>query len=273
MMQFLPTTEWLSRVACIPMRLLSPTVQPWARAQWPTVTFLPRRTCPPGSQWRTALSCTLQFSPSTSVPSSPRSTAPYQMFVPLPSVTSPSTVAFAATKTAPSSRGVFPPKERIIVEKPPFSFASFMVFFIIAFYYRSMEAPGLPKEFRFMKFTSLRCGGWLALALTAVFLTTAALSGFAVYAMPIQAAYPQESIYLFDADTGGDPRGAESRPSPLRRQPDQDDDGSAGAGKRYRPQRQHHHPGQPHAGAYSPSGPTGATPSACRRARRCAAST
>ena len=42
----------------------------------------------------------------------------------------------------------------------------------------------------------------LALALTAAFMTTAALSGFAVYAMPIQAAYPQESIYLFDADTG-----------------------------------------------------------------------
>ena len=43
---------------------------------------------------------------------------------------------------------------------------------------------------------------FLALALTAAFMTTAALSGFAVYAMPIQAAYPQESIYLFDADTG-----------------------------------------------------------------------
>ena len=42
----------------------------------------------------------------------------------------------------------------------------------------------------------------LALALTAAFMTTAALSGFAVYAMPIQAAYPQESIYLFDADPG-----------------------------------------------------------------------
>ena len=42
----------------------------------------------------------------------------------------------------------------------------------------------------------------LALGLTAAFMTTAALSGFAVYAMPIQAAYPQESIYLFAADTG-----------------------------------------------------------------------
>ena len=43
---------------------------------------------------------------------------------------------------------------------------------------------------------------FLALVLTAAFMTTAALSGFAVYAMPIQATYPQESIYLFDADTG-----------------------------------------------------------------------
>ena len=43
---------------------------------------------------------------------------------------------------------------------------------------------------------------FLALVLTVAFMTTAALSGFAVYAMPIQAAYPQESIYLFDADTG-----------------------------------------------------------------------
>ena len=43
---------------------------------------------------------------------------------------------------------------------------------------------------------------FLALILTAAFMTTAALSGFAVYAMPIQAAYSQESIYLFDADTG-----------------------------------------------------------------------
>ena len=41
-----------------------------------------------------------------------------------------------------------------------------------------------------MKFTS-PMRRLAALALTAVFLTTAALSGFAVYAMPIQAAYPQ----------------------------------------------------------------------------------
>ena len=42
----------------------------------------------------------------------------------------------------------------------------------------------------------------LALLLTAVLLAAIALPGFAVYAMPIQTAYAQESVYLFDADTG-----------------------------------------------------------------------
>ena len=42
----------------------------------------------------------------------------------------------------------------------------------------------------------------LALMLTAAVVVSATVSGFAVYAMPIQPAYPQESIYLFDADTG-----------------------------------------------------------------------
>ncbi len=47
---------------------------------------------------------------------------------------------------------------------------------------------------------SLRRG--LALALTVVLAVSAALPGFAVYAMPIQTAYPQESVYLFNAETG-----------------------------------------------------------------------
>ena len=42
----------------------------------------------------------------------------------------------------------------------------------------------------------------LALVLTAAVAVAAALPGFAVYAMPIRTTYPQESIYLFDADTG-----------------------------------------------------------------------
>ena len=42
----------------------------------------------------------------------------------------------------------------------------------------------------------------LALVLTAAVAVAAALPGFAVYAMPIQTTYPQESIYLFDADSG-----------------------------------------------------------------------
>ena len=42
----------------------------------------------------------------------------------------------------------------------------------------------------------------LALVLTIVLAVSIALPGFAVYAMPIQTAYPQESVYLFNADTG-----------------------------------------------------------------------
>ena len=42
----------------------------------------------------------------------------------------------------------------------------------------------------------------LALLLTVVLVTAIALPGFAAYAMPIQTAYPQESVYLFDADSG-----------------------------------------------------------------------
>ena len=42
----------------------------------------------------------------------------------------------------------------------------------------------------------------LALVLTVVLAVSIALPGFAVYAMPIQTAYPQESVYLFNADTG-----------------------------------------------------------------------
>ena len=41
-----------------------------------------------------------------------------------------------------------------------------------------------------------------ALALTLVLAVCIALPGFAAYAMPIQTAYPEESVYLFDADTG-----------------------------------------------------------------------
>ena len=116
---------------------------------------------PPGSQWSTALSCTLLFSPRISAPSSARSTAPYQIFTPLPSVTSPSTVAFAATKTAPSSRGIFPPKESIIVEKPPFSFASFMVFFIIALIVGARKPPSFRRSINLCSFIPLRGGFWL----------------------------------------------------------------------------------------------------------------
>ena len=116
MMQFLPTTQWFSNVACIPIKLPSPTVQPCTSAQCPTVTFSPRVTQPPMSQCSTALSCTLLFLPMVNVPSSPRSTAPYQTVEPGFKTTSPCTVALGATKAAPSSRGVFPQKDKNIVK-------------------------------------------------------------------------------------------------------------------------------------------------------------
>ena len=41
-----------------------------------------------------------------------------------------------------------------------------------------------------------------ALLLTAALAVAVALPSFAAYAMPIQTAYPQESIYLFDVGSG-----------------------------------------------------------------------
>ena len=41
-----------------------------------------------------------------------------------------------------------------------------------------------------------------AFLMTAALTAAVALPSFAAYAMPIQTAYPQESIYLFDADSG-----------------------------------------------------------------------
>jgi len=64
-----------------------------------------------------------------------------------------------------------------------------------------MEAPMLPKEYQFMHLHPFARRP-LALVLTAAFMTTAALSGFPDYAMPIHAANPHESIYLFYANTG-----------------------------------------------------------------------
>lgn len=111
----------------------------------------------------------------------------------------------------------------------------------------------------------------LALALTAAFMTAAALSGFAVYAMPIQAAYPQESIYLFDADTGEAlveqnpdlPRCVASLTKMMTALLVLESGTDLNASITIRAASRR---------SFSPSGPTGATPSACRPARRCAAS-
>ena len=112
---------------------------------------------------------------------------------------------------------------------------------------------------------------FLALALTAAFMTTAALSGFAVYAMPIQAAYPQESIYLFDADTGE--ALVEQNPDLPRCVASLTKMMTALLVWKAAPTSMPVSPSRPASRRnFSPSGPTGATPSACRPARRCAAS-
>ena len=55
----------------MPMRVSSPTVQPWTMAPWPMVQFLPMWV----SAWRMAASWMLVFSPTVMGPSSPRTTA------------------------------------------------------------------------------------------------------------------------------------------------------------------------------------------------------
>ena len=57
--------------------------------------------------------------------------------------------------------GIFPPKESIIVEKPPFSFASFMVFFIIALIVGARKPPGFRRSINLCSFIPLRGGFWL----------------------------------------------------------------------------------------------------------------
>ena len=59
------------------------------------------------------------------------------------------------------ARVIFPPKESIIVEKPPFSFASFMVFFIIALIVGARKPPGFRRSINLCSFIPLRGGFWL----------------------------------------------------------------------------------------------------------------
>ena len=161
-MQFLPTTAWLRMVACIPMRLLSPTVQPWTMALWPTVTFFAQNDLSAGVAVEHGvvlhIAVLAQYQCALVWPAvQPRT----RYSRPCPVSRRPSTVAFAATKTAPSSRGIFPPKESIIVEKPPFSFASFMVFFIIALIVGARKPPGFRRSIKLCSFIPLRGGFWL----------------------------------------------------------------------------------------------------------------
>ena len=79
----------------MPMRVSSPTVQPWTMAPWPMVQFFPTVVW----ECRMAASWMLVFSPTWMAPSSPRTTAWNQTLTPFSSVTSPTTTAVSAMKT------------------------------------------------------------------------------------------------------------------------------------------------------------------------------
>ena len=76
MMQSRPTTAPLRTMAPMPTRVLSPMVQPWRMAAWPTVQSRPTLVGKPGSAWRTQLSWILLPGPTVMGSVSARSTAP-----------------------------------------------------------------------------------------------------------------------------------------------------------------------------------------------------
>jgi hypothetical protein len=78
-MQLRPMRARFSTTALIPIRLLSPMVQPWSMTLWPTVTFSPMVSGHPASVCRTEPSCTFEFAPTLIRSLSPRSTALNQM--------------------------------------------------------------------------------------------------------------------------------------------------------------------------------------------------
>ena len=97
-MQSSPILAPFRTTAPMPMRTLSPMVQPWTTAPWPMVQPAPMRV----SSWRTAQSWTFVSSPMVMAPSSPRMTALYQMFTPRPRATSPLTRAPSQIRTSAS---------------------------------------------------------------------------------------------------------------------------------------------------------------------------
>ena len=85
-----------SAVACMPMRVPSPTDRPCTTALCPMLTRSPMTLGTPESQWTVALSCTLLPVPTVTGATSPRTAAPYQTLTPSPRVTRPTTRAVSA---------------------------------------------------------------------------------------------------------------------------------------------------------------------------------
>lgn len=126
MMQFLPTMQWFSNVACIPIKLPSPTVQPGTSAQCPTVTFSPRVTaaCRDVAVQHRVILYIAVFADGQRRRRRAK-TAPYQTVA--AQTTSPCTVALGATNAAFLIAGAFFHKRIRTLLKPPFSLFFFLV--------------------------------------------------------------------------------------------------------------------------------------------------
>ena len=101
--EFLPIFEPLSRIAPMPIRLLSPTMQPCSMTLWPITQLAPITIGNPGSVCSVALSWICERSPISIHSLSPRSTAPNQMLEWLFIRTRPISTAVSAIQYLPSA--------------------------------------------------------------------------------------------------------------------------------------------------------------------------
>ena len=94
--EFFPIVAPLSRIAPMPIRLLSPTLAPCRMTLWPITQSRPITIGKPGSVCSVALSWICERSPSSIHSLSPRSTEPNQTLASVLSRTRPITVAVSA---------------------------------------------------------------------------------------------------------------------------------------------------------------------------------
>ncbi len=105
-----PITARLRITEPMPIRLLSPMVQPCSITRWPTVTPWPMCIGTPSSVCSTLPSWMLLFSPMWIGSLSPRRVAFHQIDAPADRCTSPITVALGAIQAVLAMVGLFAPR-------------------------------------------------------------------------------------------------------------------------------------------------------------------